>query len=256
MEEHPLNPYTAPAAVLEGGTGARAPASGGYRPLYGRANAVTIFLGLTILLEVLTVITAGASIWALGRALAHEPVARDTLIAIDDGAAFLTKAHFAVFAAVVVSFCMLTHMAGSNAHSFGQMRMEFTPGWAVGFYFIPFVALWKPYQAMQEIWRASEPNTKESFVLERAPVPGLLPGWWATFLGHNLIARFTWTGRDAHDAQSLIQVNYVVIVSSLATIVASIVAIALVRALARRQDECQKAAEAFRSAQRAAAPAG
>ncbi len=29
--------------------------------------------------------------------------------------------------------------------------MRFTPGWAVGWYFVPVFNLWKPYQAMKEI---------------------------------------------------------------------------------------------------------
>jgi len=48
--------------------------------------------------------------------------------------------------------------ANRNAHAIGATGMRFTPGWAVGWYFIPIFNLWKPYQAMKEIWKASAPS--------------------------------------------------------------------------------------------------
>jgi Domain of unknown function (DUF4328) len=62
--------------------------------------------------------------------------------------------------------------------------LEDTPGWAVGWYFIPIASLWKPYVAMRDIVRAS---TLES------GLPGwLLPFWWtlwilSQFTGHGSV---------------------------------------------------------------------
>ncbi len=50
---------------------------------------------------------------------------------------------------------MWTHRANFNAHQLGVADMRFTPGWAVGWYFIPIAWFWKPYQVMREIWQAS-----------------------------------------------------------------------------------------------------
>ena len=47
------------------------------------------------------------------------------------------------------------HRANYNARQLGAADMRFTPGWAVGWHFIPIAWFWKPYQAMTEIWRAS-----------------------------------------------------------------------------------------------------
>ena len=47
------------------------------------------------------------------------------------------------------------HRANHNARQLGAADMRFTPGWAVGWYFVPIAWFWKPYQAMTEIWRAS-----------------------------------------------------------------------------------------------------
>ena len=52
------------------------------------------------------------------------------------------------------------HRANYNSHRLGAENMEFTSGWSIGYYFIPILALFKPYQAMKEIWQTSH-NPKE-----------------------------------------------------------------------------------------------
>ncbi len=70
------------------------------------------------------------------------------------------------------------HRANSNARQLGAMGMEFTPGWSIGWYFIPFANLWMPYQAMKEIWKASS-NPKDWKSLE---APSLLGWWWLVWI--------------------------------------------------------------------------
>lgn len=45
--------------------------------------------------------------------------------------------------------------ASKNAASLMPDSKRITPGWAVGWYFIPFANLFKPYQAMRETWNSS-----------------------------------------------------------------------------------------------------
>ena len=56
---------------------------------------------------------------------------------------------------VIVLFCIWIYRANYNARQLGATDMQFSPGWAVGWNFIPIANLWKPYQAMREIWQAS-----------------------------------------------------------------------------------------------------
>ena len=60
-----------------------------------------------------------------------------------------------IFVVSGILILMWKYRANFNAHQLGGTRMEFTPGWSIGWYFIPFSNLWKPYQAMKEIWKAS-----------------------------------------------------------------------------------------------------
>jgi len=66
-----------------------------------------------------------------------------------------------IFILTVVFWCIWVHRVSSNAHSLGAQGMTFSPGWAVGYYFIPFLCLWKPYQTMAKIWKASDWRSRD-----------------------------------------------------------------------------------------------
>ncbi|WP_419939263.1 DUF4328 domain-containing protein [Candidatus Palauibacter sp.] len=68
--------------------------------------------------------------------------------------------------------------ANHNARQLGAADMHFTPGWAVGWHFVPIAWFWKPYQAMREIWRASVNPSDWRAV----PVSPLLPWWWGLWI--------------------------------------------------------------------------
>ncbi|HSG66518.1 MAG TPA: DUF4328 domain-containing protein, partial [Gammaproteobacteria bacterium] len=56
----------------------------------------------------------------------------------------------AIFIVGGILMLMWIHRANYNARQLGAAGLRFTPGWAVGWYFIPILNLWKPYQAMKE----------------------------------------------------------------------------------------------------------
>ncbi|RMF61099.1 MAG: DUF4328 domain-containing protein [Calditrichaeota bacterium] len=70
------------------------------------------------------------------------------------------------------------YRSNENVRKLGGKDMEFTPGWAVGWYFIPFANLWKPYQAMKELWLYSQ-STEE---WHKYQSPRILPWWWGLWL--------------------------------------------------------------------------
>lgn len=80
--------------------------------------------------------------------------------------------------ATVVLVLNWIHRANHNVRQLGAADMRFTPGWAVGWYFVPIAWFWKPYQVMREIWRASR---NPSFWREQ-PVSALLPWWWVLWI--------------------------------------------------------------------------
>jgi hypothetical protein len=80
-----------------------------------------------------------------------------------------------------ITFLLWIYRTNKNLHAFSGERMTFTPGWSVGWYFIPFANLYKPYQVMKEIWQVSHKN--------RAVTLSILGWWWALWLISNILGR-------------------------------------------------------------------
>jgi hypothetical protein len=87
-----------------------------------------------------------------------------------------------------ISFLIWFHRMHKNLPSLGQKRLIFTPGWAVGFFFVPFHNFVLPFQAMREICQGSDPERFKPAVSlggssnpDRPGTPLLIHFWWALF---------------------------------------------------------------------------
>lgn len=165
----------------------------------------------------------------------------------DMAAAYLglvSLAQLVVLISAVVASCMWIYRACSNAFALTQKGMETTPGWAVGWFFIPFANLWKPYQAMREIWVASE-NPGKWFVVDR---PAILPVWWflwiASSIFDNISLRY---GMGAVNTRELLTSDYLFITSDLLDIPLNIAFIYVVRGLwkVQKKGSLKAASEVF-----------
>ncbi|HLP13417.1 MAG TPA: DUF4328 domain-containing protein [Flavobacteriales bacterium] len=57
--------------------------------------------------------------------------------------------------AAIVFVCMWFYRAHLNNHYAGINYLKYSPGWCVGWFFIPFVQLVMPFLTTREIWKAS-----------------------------------------------------------------------------------------------------
>jgi hypothetical protein len=85
------------------------------------------------------------------------------------------------FAADVV-FLIWVYRAVANLPALGSPTCRFTPGSAVGSFFIPFVNLVVPYQVLATIWTESQPGlvSDEGYLLRRPTT--LVNFWWALYI--------------------------------------------------------------------------
>jgi Domain of unknown function (DUF4328) len=116
-----------------------------------------------------------------------------------------------VFVSCVVLFCVWIHRANRNARALGARGMEFTPGWAAGWFFVPIANLFKPYEAMREIYQASDPGRDEdddvavlSWHWSKQPAPAQMKLWWGTLILMNLLenASLRWSFRNDPASQT------------------------------------------------------
>lgn len=92
-----------------------------------------------------------------------------------------------LFIASIVSVCLWLHRAHANLFIAGIHDLKFKPNWAVGWYFVPFAFWFKPFQAMQELWRFSHlPHERLSERTDRKLIV-----WWSCWILGNMIANLS-----------------------------------------------------------------
>lgn len=94
-------------------------------------------------------------------------------------------AQIAVALVTLLVFCRWIYVAARNCHARYEGKLDFTPGWSVGWYFVPVANLWKPFQAMRQILNVSENPSGDP----QRVAPGMLFAWWALFLFSNAVGR-------------------------------------------------------------------
>jgi hypothetical protein len=77
-----------------------------------------------------------------------------------------------------IIFLIWVFRANKNCRKLGAAGMRFTPGWAVGDWFLPLFNFFRPYQIMSEIWRASHSPSD----WKTQPGSLLVRVWWFLFL--------------------------------------------------------------------------
>jgi len=131
----------------------------------------------------------------------------------------------------IVFFCWI-YRANFNARQLGAKDMEITPGWAVGWFFIPFANLWVPFEAMSEIWNASA----IPLAWRQQRTPPLVAVWWCIWLAVSFEGVFlTFIGRESRTLDDLRGVTVFVILFYVTAIALDIVQLAMVRTVFNRQ---------------------
>jgi hypothetical protein len=77
-----------------------------------------------------------------------------------------------------VVFLKWVYRAYWNIQGFGAEGLRFSPGWALGYYFVPILNFVRPVQVMSEIWRVSQ--DPQNWLQTRGS--WLIGTWWALFL--------------------------------------------------------------------------
>jgi hypothetical protein len=132
----------------------------------------------------------------------------------------------------IILFLMWIYRSNFNACQLGAKNMRFTPAWAVGWTFIPILNLWRPYQVISEIWRASKNPTAWEDQSESA----LLPCWWGLCIISMVFGRASLRlSLDAVDLDKLTTATQVLIAGNCVDILNSLVALTLIKAIYKMQ---------------------
>ncbi len=149
-----------------------------FQHLGGLTTVLSVLLGLGLVVEIATAWSSLLQYDLLtrmhngGQFTAAEADANDSRVGLIAIAALL------LFLVTIVTFAIWISKSHKNLYALKVPNLTFTPGWAVGWYFIPILNLIRPYQSMKELWHASHhgPNW-----VKTAPA-SLVGAWWALWL--------------------------------------------------------------------------
>jgi hypothetical protein len=144
-----------------------------------------------------------------------------------------------IYLFTLVFFLIWLNRANKNLDALGVENKEFSSGWAVGWWFVPFANLLKPFQVVREIWNESDPDFEPglNFLSSgNGGAPTLLTAWWAFWIVSNIAANIA--SRVVRDdaSQALGAAPYLLILTAIFSLVAGMLAIKVVLGITQRQE--------------------
>jgi hypothetical protein len=191
-----------------------------------------ILLALTIPANALAGLARIPQIRLIERAQRGEDVLRADALSADARVGAAVAVGGLLSLAVAVTWLVWQHRGQRNLHAARVPGLRFTPGWAVGWWFVPFANLVQVPRALRELWLASEAVPGQDW--QRRRTPPLIVLWWlAFFIPSVLTVRFT-RPIDERDLEGLRRLATTQMWYSFAIIPAAVIAVVLVGAITRR----------------------
>ena len=202
-----------------------------------RATIVKILLIVGAVATALSLVVESIS-------LALEPLSDDQALVDNPMGAVLVLVmfllavfEFIVYVTTVVFFLMWLYRAANNLRAFDPwVRPTYSPGWAVGYFFIPFINLVVPYRAVKEVWQKSA--LPDEVNLDPSP-PATFPLWWmfwllACFSG-NISMRLSFNEKVPESTATIVS-----IFASALSIIAAFFVYLVIDAIDKRQEETSR----------------
>lgn len=209
----------------------------------GRARLATIALGALIAISAVGIISTFIEVVFLRNIAdgAYANVSDAEFYALADAndsrQAIVWLLYFAIFLVAVFTFLMWQYRVRKNADYIGTTDLRFSPGWVVGWWFIPIMSLFRPYQVMKELWQSNYHNGYEQGESQNLEVSWLIGWWWGLFLLGGFIGNAA--GRiylRSEYIETLIIGGWLDIGSSVIWIVSAVLAIVLIREISDFQE--------------------
>jgi hypothetical protein len=143
-----------------------------------------------------------------------------------------------------VFFLIWIYRTHKNLTVLGATELKYSPGWAVGGFFVPLVNLFRPYQVVTEIWKASAREARRgggiNWKYEHVPV--YFGVWWGLGLlsgFFNFFSTFVILG-GGQTNQLLVASRYRIVYTAV-NIAYAALAIAVVMRITARQETTNRA---------------
>jgi Domain of unknown function (DUF4328) len=203
-----------------------------FRRSDGLGRVLRALLAVGIIVDVVSILVTFLEVQTLERLRRGEASPQEAVDAIDrSGVVGIVVG--AVYLGTIVIWLVWQHRGQANLHALAIPRLTYSPGWAVGWWLIPVANLWKPFQTVRELWKASG-GGEAWWRIATWPVIGW---WWACWIIFNLLYNATtrfWSS-DSASLERLIAGDGFSIAGDLVSIVGAILAVSIVRSVTERQ---------------------
>ncbi|QJW44774.1 DUF4328 domain-containing protein [bacterium BFN5] len=90
----------------------------------------------------------------------------------------------------MLTFLFWLYKSYKNLAVLFQIPAKFSPIWAVAWFFVPILNLYKPYQVMLELWQQTfSQDTRQTFVVNHGP--RIIQLWWLTNVANQITSFLT-----------------------------------------------------------------
>ena len=211
-----------------------------YRPSRHLALAVKVMLGCYL---GVTVVMLGSNVLhysLVTRFAAGEQIPDAVWDRTEDWGTMLSVVSLLLYFATALVFIGWFHRAYANLKPLGARGLQYSSGWAIGAWFVPFLNLIRPVQIAQEIWRHSDPqaiarNEDHQAIGKNSTLIGF---WWAVWLINGVIGHIAYRlSRDAQATEAILSATLVCIIANIVAIIETALAMAVVSAIQARQTE-------------------
>lgn len=193
-----------------------------------------VLLGTQVLLMAAVIGALASRIHLVERIRSGEVVAASEAGSADNAVATIGGIEAWIWIATFVVWILWQFRAQRAVRELSLVsRFRFTPGWVIGWWFIPIANLWMPFETIRELWKASEGRPDWPSI----PTWSIVGWWWAVSLvsvvAYNIAAALT---DQATTPDGVITRDEWLIAALVIGVASSVLAIAVVRAVRRRQD--------------------
>lgn len=169
------NPYAPSASSLQGASVPVFEGAGtAFRDLSGHSRKLSVLLLVGMVWKVVALVSALMQY----NLVSHPPYSVAAGRANDLREGVVGGVGTLLFIATVIVFGRWIYLAQKNVLELDARHLRTSPGWAVGSFFVPVIALWGPYQAMRDLVKAS--RSPRRWELEDTS-PAVI-AWWSLWL--------------------------------------------------------------------------
>jgi hypothetical protein len=148
-----------------------------YRSAAGLATCAAILLVTRAIISAVAAFSTAAQFPVLDEARAGHVISLAVAESHDSRQRMFAAIYMSVALAEVIVYLVWVYCANRNAHALGADKMQYSPAWSVGCFFIPLANLVMPFLMLRELWKASSPISRGRW--QEAAVSPVLGAWWA-----------------------------------------------------------------------------